>query len=105
MHALCPTCGLKYYREPGYFVGAMVFSYLLAVLACLPVSGFLLVSGQPSEVILGVGVLELVALGPLLFRYSRLLWLHIDFRADPVSQVDSITDRESNGEDSSKTGS
>ena len=31
MHERCPVCGLKFEREPGYFLGAMYFSYLLSI--------------------------------------------------------------------------
>ena len=31
MHERCPTCGLKFEREPGYFLGAMYVSYGLAL--------------------------------------------------------------------------
>ena len=31
MHPQCPVCGLRYHREPGYFLGAMYISYGLAV--------------------------------------------------------------------------
>jgi hypothetical protein len=40
MNEQCPSCGLKFEREPGYFFGAMYFSYGLGVvmifcLACI----------------------------------------------------------------------
>ena len=31
MYESCPVCGLKYEREPGYFLGAMYFSYMLSI--------------------------------------------------------------------------
>jgi uncharacterized protein (DUF983 family) len=37
MHEKCPVCGLKYEREPGYFLGAMYFSYLLSLLPGLAI--------------------------------------------------------------------
>ena len=35
MHDRCPVCGLKFEREPGYFVGAMYMSYALTLLPAL----------------------------------------------------------------------
>src|SRR4051812_24822754 len=35
MHDVCPVCGLKFDREPGYFLGAMYFSYLISLLPVL----------------------------------------------------------------------
>ena len=31
MHERCPACGLKFEREPGYFLGAMYVSYGLGI--------------------------------------------------------------------------
>src|SRR5689334_512492 len=31
MNEKCPVCGLRFEREPGYFLGAMYFSYLLSI--------------------------------------------------------------------------
>ena len=36
MHPLCPSCQLKYEREQGYFVGAMYFSYGMALALYAP---------------------------------------------------------------------
>ncbi len=33
MHDECPSCGLRFNREPGYFLGAMYVSYGLALVA------------------------------------------------------------------------
>ncbi len=34
----CPSCGLRFLRETGYFLGAMYISYGLGVLTILPVA-------------------------------------------------------------------
>src|SRR5271157_567942 len=31
MHERCPVCGLKFEREPGYFLGALYFSYAFSI--------------------------------------------------------------------------
>ena len=36
MNDPCPVCGLVFEREPGYFLGAMYFSYALAVFIIAP---------------------------------------------------------------------
>ena len=38
MNEFCPRCGLRFEREPGYFLGAMYFSYVLAI----PILGLLI---------------------------------------------------------------
>src|SRR5689334_22701285 len=44
MNATCPVCGLRFEREPGYFVGSMYVSYFFAmiVLGTLTFAGYLL---------------------------------------------------------------
>jgi uncharacterized protein (DUF983 family) len=83
MNTHCPTCGIKFERDPGYFVGAMYFSYGLAIGVAVPivVTGYLL--EWPRMTIGVVAGVVLVALIPVLFRYSRILWLHMDQLFDP----------------------
>lgn len=84
MHERCPSCGLLFEREPGYFTGAMVVSYALAV----PVLGAIVIGlmtlGRLDAVpALVIGDIAYLALVPFIFRYSRVLWLHFDWRIDP----------------------
>jgi uncharacterized protein (DUF983 family) len=37
MNRRCPACGLEFEREPGYYLGAMYFSYGLAVVSGIPI--------------------------------------------------------------------
>jgi hypothetical protein len=84
MHYACPNCGLVYGRENGYFTGAMIVSYALAVplLAglCLLVW---LASGWRVEWVLLVAGLLFLPFVPALFRYSRVIWMHFDRVVDP----------------------
>ena len=79
MHRICPSCRLEYEREQGYFLGAMIFGYAMCLALCTPLVLVLLVFGgfSANECILTVGV-TLLFLSPLLFRYSRVLWMHFD---------------------------
>lgn len=83
MHRRCPSCGLPFEREPGYFMGAMYLSYSLAIIATAPVWLPMAWFGRPLwEVLLASG--SLLMLGSLwLFRYARVLWLHFDQALDP----------------------
>ena len=84
MHRFCPFCWLEYEREQGYFLGAMYFGYGMALALSVPLVLVLLVFGGFSVkvVILTLGV-TLTFLSPLLFRYSRILWMHFDQFWDP----------------------
>jgi hypothetical protein len=84
MHERCPVCGLKFEREPGYFVGAMYMSYALT----LP-SAFLVflavwrVSHLPFDVSVLVTFLAGLPLVPFVLRLARVLWIYFDRRIDP----------------------
>jgi uncharacterized protein (DUF983 family) len=82
----CPSCGLRYEREQGYFVGAIYVNYALTTAVTLgSVLGLDAAVGLSLAQQLALGI-TLGALVPLVFfRYARSLWLAIDFlvsRAD-----------------------
>lgn len=84
MRETCSCCGLKFEREHGYFLGAMMISYMLAV----PVMGaFLLLfwwlTSWSFEVLILVSVLGLLPFTPMLARLSRVLWIYFDRKVDP----------------------
>lgn len=84
MNDECPSCGLRFLRETGYFLGAMYISYGLGVLTILPVAVILaIVVEWPLWAVLGVAILQTVICMPLFFRYSRIIWLHVDQAIDP----------------------
>jgi uncharacterized protein (DUF983 family) len=77
-HKSCPHCQLIYEREPGFFFGAMYVSYALTM-AVLLGTAFILYNffGDPDLIvyITAVPVMVLLLL-PVIFRYSRTLFLH-----------------------------
>lgn len=84
MNERCPECGLVFEREPGYFTGAMVVSYLLAVPAFAVIWLVLwLAVGWAILVALIVAILAFLFLVPAIFRYSRVLWMYFDQAVDP----------------------
>lgn len=86
MRARCPRCGLKFEREPGYFVGAMYVSYGIAVvLITVFFWGVSLVAPDSSfEKALTMAVALFLLFVPAVFRYSRIIWMHIDRTIDPT---------------------
>jgi hypothetical protein len=80
MNDPCPVCGLVFKREPGYFYGAMYFSYALAVLILVPLFFLFqwLLPDWPGPVLILLAVLPYLPLVPLVFRYSRVLWIYFD---------------------------
>jgi hypothetical protein len=83
MHDECPACGLQFQRAPGFFFGAMYFSYGLGILAALPTAVALVLRGWNPAAITVVVAAELAALSPILIRYSRIAWIYVDQWLDP----------------------
>ena len=83
MDQYCPVCRLEFEREPGYYLGAMYFSYGLALITGTPTLILLLLLHTSNLLIMLILSLQLTLSTPWLFRYSRLIWLHLDQVVDP----------------------
>ena len=84
MHHACPECGLVFGREEGYFTGAMIVSYILAVpLLALLTLVVELVTGLRFDLGLLVAGIYFLPFVPAVFRYSRVIWMHFDRMVDP----------------------
>lgn len=87
MHKNCPVCGEKFDREPGFYFGAAYVSYALTValwvavfvaLVTFNAIGIIPFSiGEDWVWFLVVGILTLIALLPVLYRMSRVIWLNL----------------------------
>jgi hypothetical protein len=80
MNDPCPTCGLVFEREAGYFLGAMYISYGIAA-GILGVSYYIAASLFPNWNGIAIAAVALVPYPPLIpivFRYSRVLWVYFD---------------------------
>jgi uncharacterized protein (DUF983 family) len=84
MNPACPVCGLSFEREQGYFLGAMYISYALStvLLGLLTWGLWLLLNWDLGLLVLLACVLYLPVV-PVVFRYSRVLWIHFDRWAWP----------------------
>jgi len=84
MRSACPACGLVFEREPGYFTGAMVVSYLIAVTVYAALVLILWsLPGWRVELALLVAAALFLLTVPAIFRYSRVIWMHLDHAVDP----------------------
>lgn len=86
MHEDCPKCGYHFEREPGFFLGAMSFSYIIGFIVVLPLFLYLLFADVPLWVVVGLPTIPIIAMSPLMFHYSRLIYLHLDYRNDPPAK-------------------
>jgi len=79
MNDKCSACGLKYEREPGYFLGATYVNY--GWTAGTMTAAYLLLHialGYPNTYVLPP-LIAYVVLFPVFFhRYARALWLAFD---------------------------
>jgi uncharacterized protein (DUF983 family) len=84
MHERCPVCDLKFDREPGYFLGAMYFSYglglgIVGLIAALLwyVTGWWITKDTIWAVVI------FLPLAPTITLFARVLWIYLDQAIDP----------------------
>lgn len=79
MHTNCPVCGVKFEHEPGFFWGAMYFSYALVVALCVTLGIIIFYfNDEPglwtsSGIIIGVTLIA----SPFIFRLSRKFMVYL----------------------------
>jgi uncharacterized protein (DUF983 family) len=78
MHTRCGTCGQAFEPEPDFYQGAMYVSYGLSTGVFLAVGVLMLFYLDLGYLVTfsTIGLLS-VALLPVLFRVSRLVWLNL----------------------------
>lgn len=72
----CPLCNFSFEPEPGFFYGAMYFSYALIVGLIIACSIIFYMMGLFDYAIVGIPI-TIILMVPLLFRYSRMMMLYI----------------------------
>ena len=86
MNATCPVCGHRFEREQGFFQGAMYVSWVLGVvyLGALGILSQLLLVPRIG-IVWAVACVVLVHLLciPIVFRYSRVIWAHLNVGTKP----------------------
>lgn len=89
MKERCPTCGLLFEREPGFFVGAYLINFAIAEgLLFILIMGFVFWKDQHPEAGVAVPVAIAIFLGvfaPLIFYpFSRTIWSALDIGMTPL---------------------
>jgi len=87
MYEYCLVCGLKFEREPGYFLGAMYISYLLGVAAIAGIAVLLwgLTGWWITKDVIWAMALFL-PLAPAITLLARVLWIWLDQGVDPAGE-------------------
>lgn len=96
MHTQCTHCGLNFELEPGFYTGAMYVSYAfsVAIFVIVGFSLFIFLNDPEIYVYVLTILLTLVALFPILFRYSRVIYLHlfggVNYKPDQIKSQNKI---------------
>jgi uncharacterized protein (DUF983 family) len=95
MNDPCPQCGLIFQREEGYFLGAMYVSYALGTIV-IGAAFFIAIAFWPEApslplcLVLFAGYIPLM---PWVYRYSRVIWMHLDYLASPGESAASLYEK------------
>ncbi|HTU41062.1 MAG TPA: DUF983 domain-containing protein [Candidatus Aquilonibacter sp.] len=91
MNDRCPVCGLYFYREEGYFLGAMYISYALgsAVICAFAAVLWALTTWRLEKIIVWA-ILLFLPFVPAITLLSRVLWIYLDQAIDPEVRKPSV---------------
>jgi uncharacterized protein (DUF983 family) len=79
----CGICDLKFEREPGYFLGAMYFSFAMGVLVMAPIAVLLWVlTGWWITKVIVCSVVLFLPFAPTITLFARVLWIYLDQAID-----------------------
>jgi uncharacterized protein (DUF983 family) len=79
-HPRCRDCGYDFNPENGFYLGAIAISYLITAILTVPPMIVLKVMNVDLAVLVVFPVVEFLFLGTFLMFYSRILWLHLEYR-------------------------
>lgn len=80
IHRKCRVCGHDFYPEPGFYLGAMAVSFLLTAMLTIPPMIALKLLDVDIRILLAFPLIEFLLVGSFLMIYSRVLWLHLEYR-------------------------
>ena len=84
LHPNCPTCGLKYEKEVGFYFGAMFVSYALGValfVTCWVSFNLFFPTASTTLQIISISIISLLA-GPYFYALSKIIWANFFFNYD-----------------------
>jgi uncharacterized protein (DUF983 family) len=80
MHRCCLHCQYLFKKGSGYFIGSLVINYTICAILLMPIFLALVIADKSPGIVIGVPLFLLLVLQPFMIRWSRLLWIHIDYR-------------------------
>jgi hypothetical protein len=94
LYKSCPHCGLKYYREVGFWYGAMYVSYALGIAIFMAGWGITALT-LPADINVWwqIGIISfiIVALTPANYALSRLIWINFFVAYNPDKKETILT--------------
>jgi uncharacterized protein (DUF983 family) len=91
MNEACPACGVRFEREQGYFLGALYVAYGLAVpVLSLSVLVLWIAGLGDAGRCFTIAILVLLPVNPIILRYARVVWLHLDQFLDPRPESQNV---------------
>lgn len=91
LHDRCPTCGHRFEREQGYWVGAMIINTIVTfgLLLFVLVGGIVVLWPEVAWTGLFIATIAVAGLTPILFHpLSRTVWMAIEMSYHPVEESD-----------------
>ena len=89
----CPTCGLRFEREEGFFTGVYLVNYsFVAVAIVIELFVFLIYANANEDAALlpamAVGAVTALLLPLLTYPYAKTIWVAIDLATRPLDPVE-----------------
>lgn len=87
MHENCPRCGLRFEREPGYFVGAVVVNTTIIFATFVVTLGGMVLLTWPEVPWVTVLIVTLIAnlvVPTVLYPLSKTIWLALEMSWHPI---------------------
>ena len=75
----CSVCDYDFCPESGFYLGAMMIAYFLTTILTVPVVVALKFAKVDIEWLVAAPLIEYALIGGVLIRYSRILWLHLEY--------------------------
>lgn len=89
MRERCETCGFRFDRGPGYFLGSTYINYGITTLTTTATYIWLRFGLGVAKAVLVPGLVAFCVIFPLVFfRYARSLWLSLDCWLDQQGAMD-----------------
>lgn len=86
LYETCSHCGLRYYREIGFWYGAMYVGYAVSIwffMLCWGITSLLFPDEWSLWVQVGVICTALLLFMPVTYFVSRLIWINIFVKYEP----------------------